>query len=432
MKLKQQASLKNLKLSRRKMLAALGLTGITGLTGCKYWPDDTILNQCQSPVLPEHLQEHPVIVKAWQGIDPAQLWDTHVHLIGTGDSDSGVWITPRMASWRHPIEHLQYRFYLNASCISDDERVDEGFVERLSELMDAMPVGAKAMLLAFDYNHNDAGEPDAAHSTFHTPNAYAARIASSRPDRFEWVASIHPYIDDKGKDSQGSAVDRLYQAVELGARAVKWLPPAMGIDPSDPRCEPFYRAMKDLGIPLITHAGDEKAVHSAEAQAMGNPLRLEYALECGVKVIVAHCASLGQGTVPFDDPQGRKVENFELFCGMMENQDYTGLLFGEISATTQVNRRPEVLQTLLSRRHWQTRLLNASDYPLPGIPVLFSLRHLRDQGFLGEEEVAVLNEVRRHNALLFDFLVKRCLRFRGESYDDQVFHTRRHFETAHT
>ncbi len=140
MKLKQQASLKSLKLSRRKMLAALGLTGITGLTGCKYWPDDTILNQCQSPVLPEHLQEHPVIVKAWQGIDPAQLWDTHVHLIGTGDSDSGVWITPRMASWRHPIEHLQYRFYINASCISDDERVDEGFVERLSELMDAMPV----------------------------------------------------------------------------------------------------------------------------------------------------------------------------------------------------------------------------------------------------------------------------------------------------
>ena len=54
------------------------------------------------------------------------------------------------------------------------------------------------------------------------------------PRDFEWVASIHPYRTD--------ALEALEQAKRDGARAVKWLPSAMGIDPASPRCDRFYRA----------------------------------------------------------------------------------------------------------------------------------------------------------------------------------------------
>ncbi len=405
-------------MSRRSFLAGLGALG---LGGCKYLPDDGLFNPCLAAGLPEHLREHPVIKSAWQSIDPSQVWDSHVHLTGIGDSDSGLWITPRMGSLWHPIEYVQYHAYMNAACIKDELAVDKDYVRRLLEQLQAMPVGVKAMLLAFDYHHDAQGRAVPSHSTFHTPNHYAAALAKQFPERFEWVASIHPYRPD--------AVEALYLAAEQGARAIKWLPPAMGIDPASKKCDGFYRALKELGIPIISHAGDEKAVHSELAQTLGNPLRLEYALASGVKVIVAHCASLGQGNVRYDDPQSKLLENFELFAGMMENQAYDGLLFGEISAITQINREPEVLRTLLGTTAWQHRLLNASDYPLPGIPVLFSLRYLRSNGFINEDEASLLNEVRQHNALLFDFLLKRSLRYKGKRFDSHVFHTKRNFES---
>ena len=63
-----------------------------------------------------------------------------------------------------------------------------------------------------------------------------------------------------------------------GARAVKWLPPAMGIDPASARCDRFYAAAARLGLALLTHAGEEKAVHGAAEHGFGNPLKLRRAL----------------------------------------------------------------------------------------------------------------------------------------------------------
>ena len=47
-------------------------------------------------------------------------------------------------------------------------------------------------------------------------------------------------------------------------------------------------------LPLISHAGLERAVLGREAHDFGNPLRLRRALDAGVRVVVAHCASLGE------------------------------------------------------------------------------------------------------------------------------------------
>ena len=106
------------------------------------------------------------------------------------------------------------------------------------------------------------------------PDDYAARVANAHPSAFEWAASIHP--------SDPTALDRLDRAVAQGARAVKWLPPAQNIDPSSLAHNAFYRRLATLDVPLITHAGEERAVRGHD-DALGNPLKLRRALAAGVR-----------------------------------------------------------------------------------------------------------------------------------------------------
>ena len=80
--------------------------------------------------------------------------------------------------------------------------------------------GVKLLLYAFERAHDERGAPDWEHSTFYVPDAYARDVARSHPERFEWVASIHPYRPD--------ALDALAWAKKEGARGVKWLPSGHG------------------------------------------------------------------------------------------------------------------------------------------------------------------------------------------------------------
>jgi hypothetical protein len=48
--------------------------------------------------LPDHLSEHDLILSAVDDLDGEQMWGGHVHLIGTGDSNSGIWVNPHSAS----------------------------------------------------------------------------------------------------------------------------------------------------------------------------------------------------------------------------------------------------------------------------------------------------------------------------------------------
>jgi mannonate dehydratase len=278
------------------------------------------------------------------------------------------------------------------------------------------------MLLAFDYFHDEHGNKDIEASTFFTPNAYARRLASAHPERFEWIASIHPYRPD--------ALEALHQAVEGGARAVKWLPAAQGMNPASPKCDAFYRVMADYDIPLLSHAGTELAVQGGNIEDFGNPLRLRRPLDQGVKVLTAHCASLGMGLDLDRSAGNRYVDNFTLFARMMDQPDYEGRLFGELSAVTQVNRLRNGLETLITRSDWHPRLVNGSDYPLPGVLPLFSVKELIRLGYLHETAGAILVEVRRYNPLLFDFVLKRSLTVDGKHLSPVAFESRRVFRTA--
>jgi mannonate dehydratase len=407
-------------LTRRRFLAA-GVAGASGLASRPLraaW----LWHSCGPAALPEALARHELLARAWQGVDPTQLWDCHVHLLGNGDGGSGCWINPRMANLWHPIERLQRAFYLNAACVTDGPGMDAAYVQRLLALHAGFPQGARLMLLAFDWHHDEGGRRVEELSPFYTPNAYAQRLAREHPDHFEWIASVHPYRVD--------AVEALEQAAAGGARAVKWLPSAQGMDPTDTRCDRFYEALARLKLPLLTHAGHEFAVHGGRMQDYGNPLRLRRALDHDARVIVAHCATLGKGLDLDRGPDGPAVGNFKLFARLMDEPRYAKNLYGDLAAVGQLLRAGKPLRVLLERRDWHARLLFGSEYPLPGVMPIFSPHALVEDGFLGDDEAGFLVELRRYNPLLFDFALKRLLAVKGMGFDVAVFATRRVFASA--
>lgn len=407
-------------MNRRLFLRALGAGGLGIAGGCDFSLEEGIFNPCLPDPTPKRLLDDNLVEASWQEVDPAKFWDCHVHVAGVGDGNTGVWITPQMKSLFHPWQNLQRRFYLNASCAEREGSVDEDFVRRLMHCLDAFPRGAKAMLLGFDFHHDEHGAPLEDLSSFFIPNRYAAGLAQRFPDRLEWICSIHPYRAD--------AIDELHWSAGQHARAVKWLPSAMGMDPASPKCDRFYEALARLSLPLLTHGGEEKAVHGGSMSELNNPLRLRRPLNQGVRVIIAHCASLGESIDIDRGPNGPRLEGFELFQRLMDEPRYEGRLFGDISAVTQANRAESILATLIRRVEWHARLINGSDYPLPGVVPLFSLRRFVKQHYLTDAQAQVLSEIRRYNPLLFDFVLKRSLVSGGQRFTPVVFESRRLFE----
>lgn len=379
---------------------------------------------CLRPV-PEQLLRHDLVQSSFAGLDFSLVWDAHAHLVGTGDSGGGAYADPRGESWASPVERIRRKVMLAAACVDEQAAgsIDLRYIARLSALVDAFPRGFRMVLFAFDYMVDDAGREQPSRSTFHTPDAYARSVALRLPDRYGWVASIHPYRAD--------ALARLADAAASGTVAVKWLPSSMNIDPASPRCDAFYRRLVDLRLPLVIHCGEELAAPGAGQHGFNNPLHVRRPLETGVRVIVAHAASLGAardldrlrpGQPENDAP---RVASFELFSRLMDEPRWDGRLFADVSAVFQRNRDLAVQRALIERQHWHHRLLHGSDYPLPGIGLVYRLPTFVDAGWLRPEEADVLTQLRPFNPLLFEFVLKRSLRVQGAALSPAVFETAR-------
>lgn len=363
--------------------------------------------------------DEALLAQTFEGLDASALWDAHAHLLGTGDGGTGCSVHAHLQQWWHPLEYARKRVIMGAAGVPGDaSSIDHAYLARLRGLAQQFPSGARWLLYAFEHAHDDAGQVRPDWSTFHVPNSYAASVAAAEPERFAWVASIHPYRVD--------AIEQLDKAIGGGALAIKWLPSAMNIDPRDARTRPFYQRLAAADLPLIVHGGEEKAVPGAGRDVYGNPLLLRAALEQGVRVIVAHCASLGHAA-DIDITSASRRPAFDLFARLMDEKAWQGRLLGDVSAVFQANRRPAVWRMLLQREDWHGRLLHGSDYPLPGVGPLYRLSRLVSAGLLLEADVPALERLRTRNPLLFDLALKRRLRADGAGLSAAVFDTRAHF-----
>lgn len=264
--------------------------------------------------------------------------DLHCHTAGIGAGDSGCFISKAMR------DSYKFDIYLRAFGTDRAELESKGdalLVQRIATQVSASRHVAKTVVLAMDGVVDANGELDRTLTEVYVPNEFiAAQVAQHTNLLFG--ASINPHRHD--------ALARLNWCAAHGAVLVKWIPSVMHIDPSDERWIPFYNRLVELGIPLLSHAGQERSFTDARDE-LCDPTRLRLPLRLGVQVIAAHIASTGSN-------QGQR-DTDRLKPLMLE---FTNL-WSEISSLTQANK-PGYLQEALTTPEFKDRLLYGSDFPL--------------------------------------------------------------------
>lgn len=271
-------------------------------------------------------------------VPQAKLIDLHCHTAGIGAGGSGCFVSKAMR------DSYKFDIYLKAFGVTRAEVEAQGdalILQRISEQISASTNVGAAVILAMDGVVDDAGQLDTNLTEVYVPIEYVAR-ETARYTNLLWGAGINPLRSD--------ALERLDWAATNGAVLVKWIPSIMLIDPADERIIPFYRRMKELGLPLLSHAGRERSFTYAQ-DALCDPERLKLPLEQGVTVIVAHIASTGENEGEPD---------MERLARMMATYPN---LYSEISSLTQVNK-VGYLKSALTRPEFKGRLLYGTDFPL--------------------------------------------------------------------
>jgi len=284
---------------------------------------------------------------------PPDIVDLHVHVAGLGAGGSGCLLSEELR------ENFRFGIYLWAMDVTEEEVAQEGdalVIRRLSARLAQSRRVDKAVVLALDGVVDDKGALDEKRTEVYVPNEYVAR-ETRRYDNLLFGASVNPGRSD--------ALERLEWARANGAVQVKWIPSIMAIDPADPAHEPFYEKLVELGLPLLTHSGQERSFSGAH-DAFADPRRLELPLRLGVTVIAAHIATTGES-------EGE--ENFDRILPMFEQYPN---LYADISSLTQINKRNYLVEAL-ARKGLPERLVYGTDWPLQFFPLVspwFHFEHL--------------------------------------------------------
>ena len=352
-------------------------------------------------------QASELIKHSLSDVQPDLLRDYHTHVIGLNPDGSGTFVNEDWQSIFDPAGFVKFEVYKSASAVHDNKNIDQQFLSRLNKLVKHLPYHGKFGIMAFDYFHDEQGLIHKDLTTFHVPNDYVLGIVKQFPERYFPILSIHPYRKD--------AVNLLKTYASQGTRYIKWLPNAMGINPSPSKPElrqrlvNYYQVMKDNNMVLITHTGDEKATEAEEFQHLGNPVYLRLPLDMGVKVVMAHIGSLGECQPEEHAVCSEGTPYVDIAIQMMREEKYKDNLFADISALTQFNRL-HVLDSVIETTSIHENLINGSDYPLPAVNFVIQTRALMKSGHITEQERELINEIYDINPLLFDYVLKRTIK----------------------
>ena len=263
--------------------------------------------------------------------------DAHVHLVGNGSGGTGCWL--RLRAWQRPLAELMLRQVgLPRSVINAD--LDRTYVERLLELVKGSSL-ASIVLLAQEQVYDDRGGLMPELGAFYVPNEYVLKLGREHPE-FLPAVSIHPARQD--------ALEELDRCLAGGAVMLKCLPNCQNINCNDRRFTRFWERMAEAGLPLLAHTGGEHTLPVVRPE-FADPRRLKLPLECGVKVIAAHCGTKSGLT----DPQ-----YFHVFVDMTRRFPN---LYGDNSAFTVPIRGRHVPDCI--RSPLVERIIHGSDFPVP-------------------------------------------------------------------
>jgi predicted TIM-barrel fold metal-dependent hydrolase len=272
--------------------------------------------------------------------------DMHVHTGGHGHGGTGCWMS-EAAKRSMGFTVMRYNLGITRGEMHGD--LDGRLRELLFRHLDSARIVTAILLYAHDRIHDERGRVRHDALQLYTPNDYVLSLSRQRPGRILAAVSIHPYRPD--------ALDELDRCIAAGAVAVKWLPNSQNIDPSDRRCDVFYRRLVEARLPLICHTGGEHTVRVL-THALSGLSMLERPLRAGVTVVAAHSATKSG----FFD-----TDYFDEFVAMTRRWPN---LYGDLSAWSTPNRVRHFKRLLGCGINWD-QVLHGSDYPVPVMPWAF-------------------------------------------------------------
>jgi predicted TIM-barrel fold metal-dependent hydrolase len=280
-------------------------------------------------------------------MEPTERVDTHIHAPPFPDPKDGNIVVPTVLKGLF-LKYLRRRLGI-PPC---DQNPNETYIKKLSEEIKGSMYIDRGVVFGLDGVYDPGGELDTAKTRFMVTNDYVFGVLKGYGELIPG-ASINPM--------RKGAIDELERCKEKGAFLVKILPNSQGFDPADKRFIPFYRRLKELGMPLLTHSGYEFALNVKD-QALGDPGRLRPALDQGTTVIIAHGGSSG-------------IFIYEKYFDTVKGLIKT---YPNVFLDTAALTLPSRVRMLLKIRKYpeiHERLLFGTDYPIPSFtaPFIFSL-----------------------------------------------------------
>jgi predicted TIM-barrel fold metal-dependent hydrolase len=240
-----------------------------------------------------------------------------------------------------PFRIMQWRLGVRGT----EAEKERALAKKLAREIAATPRINAAVILAFDAVYDLDGAMNVRATHLYVTNDYVIELAA-RNTQMLFGCSVHPYRRD--------AIAELERCVAAGAVLCKWLPNTQGMNPSDPRCFPFFEAMAHHELPLLCHTGGETSLPTIDP-TVADPMLLTPALERGVAVIAAHC---GTKSKPFD------TDYHPNFIRLAKEYEH---FYGDTSALN-LPARWYAYRTALEDEQVRRKLIHGSDWPIIPVP----------------------------------------------------------------
>lgn len=295
-------------------------------------------------------------------IEDTDIIDIHVHIGGPPGENDHLYYWSEAFEQSISFEGIKLVTRLKESqltalryvCVLFDQLRNSKFVDKL-------------VLLGLDEVYSEEGIPLKEITPLFVANEYLAHLAGINPG-FLFGCSVHPYAPD--------ALERLWHCTNKGAVLCKWLPSAQAIDPTHPYSVKFYRALGELGLPLLIHVGPEATIPSAmknEEDKIVNAAAgrfgknagaaIELALDAGAKIILAHSAIPLGSFLDKDNTYWETV--FASFLTILKRQNDRSDLYADLSAFCLPGRFKYVKEIISLAKEAPQRFLYGSDFPIP-------------------------------------------------------------------
>jgi predicted TIM-barrel fold metal-dependent hydrolase len=277
----------------------------------------------------------------------------------------------------------------------------------------------KAVFLALDMVYDEAGNQHLKDKThLYVPNEYIVQLAQEN-NKVLFGASVHPNSLDWS--------DRLDYYLQQKAVLCKWVQSSQLINPANPKYIQFYQKLASHKLPLLCHGGPEYAIPTADKAYIeyNNPKYLRLALEHGVTVIIAHCATPYFGALDVD-----YQDDFDEFLKLFkEAESKRWNLYADLSAVCIPTRTPYLERIKMEVP--SSRLIYASDYPVPisafsyGTPT-----NVFSRAFSLLRFMFMRNLLDKNYMIIKDMKFDDCIFTNAQALFDQIVYPREPFPSA--